>query len=59
MHSWHSFLSVSYTHLEPGHRPGGHHEAGADPAGVAGTRAAGKNVSISTHSFQMIGGIDL
>ena len=44
---------------EPGHRPGGHHEAGADPAGVAGTRAAGKNVSISTHSFQMIGGIDL
>lgn len=38
---------------------GGHHEAGADPAGVAGTRAAGKNVSISTHSFQMIGGIDL
>ena len=29
------------------------------PAGVAGTRAAGKNVSISTHSFQMIGGIDL
>ena len=36
-----------------------HHEAGADPAGVAGTRAAGKNVSISTHSFQMIGGIDL
>ena len=44
---------------EPGHRPGGHHEAGADPAGVAGTRAAGKNISISTHSFQMIGGIDL
>lgn len=44
---------------ESGHRPGGHHEAGADPAGVAGTRAAGKNVSISTHSFQMIGGIDL
>ena len=27
---------------EPGHRPGGHHEAGADPAGVAGPGQRGK-----------------
>ena len=50
---------------EPGHRPGGHHEAGADPAGVApGTScpaggAHQRNTAEIVGTIPWIGGIDL